>query len=275
MPELPEVETVINGIKPIILNQFISECHLFTKKLRYPVTPGLKRKLIRSSITSIARRAKYIIINLDNNNTLIIHLGMSGRIVISSDNEIKDFKHTHLKLKFSNNMVLKFIDPRRFGCIILIKSNDLAQHRLFNHLGLEPLENDFNGLYLFKICKNKSSTIKSVIMNQFYVVGVGNIYASEALYISKINPKTKGGALRLNDCKLLVKSIKAILRKSIKLGGSSISDYSMVNGKLGNYQNSLKVYAREGKNCLKKTCQGKILRIVIAQRSTFYCSHCQ
>ena len=275
MPELPEVETVINGIKPRILNQIIKDSILYTNKLRYPVTKEFKNNIVGARIRSIERKAKYILINLDNNKTIIIHLGMSGRIAIISNNEDKEFKHTHLLIKFSNNLILKFIDPRRFGSLTLISTVKVSRHKFFNHLGVEPLSAIFNGKYLYDRCNGRKSSIKSIVMNQVIVVGIGNIYASEALHISCISPMLKGSEVTPKQCNLLSKSIKMILRKSIQLGGSSINDYSMVNGKLGNYQNSLKVYNKEGKNCLKKTCNGKILRILIAQRSSFYCSHCQ
>ena len=275
MPELPEVETVINGIKPRILNQNIKDCILYTKKLRYLVTRKFKNNIIDANVKSVERRAKYILINLNNHRTIIIHLGMSGRIIITSDNDDNELKHTHLLIYFSNNLVLKFIDPRRFGSLSLIRTESVKKYKFFNHLGIEPLLLTFNGKYLFDRCNARKATIKSIIMNQTIVVGVGNIYASEALHASSINPLLKGLEIKLNQCNLLSRSIKATLKKSIKLGGSSINDYVMINGKLGNYQNSLKAYDREGKNCLKRTCNGKILRIIVSQRSTFYCSHCQ
>ena len=275
MPELPEVETVINGLKSKILNQTIKDCILYTQKLRYPVTKEFKNNIMYVSVQSVERRAKYILINLNNNRTIIIHLGMSGRIIITSDNDDNEFKHTHLLICFSNNLVLKFIDPRRFGSLLLIRTEKVKKHKFFNHLGLEPLLSTFNGRYLFERCDERKASIKSIIMNQTIVVGVGNIYASEALHTSSINPLLKGLEITLKQCNSLSRSIKATLKKSIKLGGSSINDHSMVNGNLGNYQNSLKAYDREGKNCLKKTCHGKILRIVITQRSSFYCSYCQ
>ena len=242
MPELPEVETVINGIKPRILNQVIQDCLLYTKKLRYLVTKEFRNNIINARIKSVQRRAKYILINLDNLKTIIIHLGMSGRIAIMSNNEDSEFKHTHLLIKLSNNLILKFIDPRRFGSLTLICTVKIDKHRFFNHLGPEPLLAKFNGIYLFERCKGRKARIKSIIMNHRIVVGVGNIYASEALHSSSISPKLRGIEITVKQCHSLSQSIKKTLRKSIKLGGSSINDYSMVNGKLGNYQNYLKAY---------------------------------
>jgi len=275
MPELPEVETVIRGIRTRLLNQTINKCELSSKKLRYPLTRNFKKSILFTKVINISRRAKYILINLNNDKTIIIHLGMSGRIILSSNNKNLKFKHTHMTLYFKNNIVAKFIDPRRFGCLLVIDTEDIFQNKLFKHLGPEPLSRNFNPLYLQRSCQNKKTTIKSIIMNQSVVVGVGNIYASESLFRSGINPGKKALLITFDECNELVRNIKFILNKAIKLGGTSINDYSMVNGMLGYFQNELKVYEREGKNCIKKTCNGRILRIVISQRSTYYCSRCQ
>lgn len=275
MPELPEVETVIRGISPKILNQNIENCKFSLKKLRFRLTPNFIKNIIFTKVISVSRRAKYILINLNNGKTIIIHLGMSGRIIVTSNNENKKIKHTHMTLYFSNGLIMKFIDPRRFGSIIHLDSSKIDAFKFFNHLGHEPLNNRFNAKYLMSVCQNKKSSIKSVIMNQKIVVGVGNIYASEALFYSFINPTIQANKLTPYQYTILVRNIKNVLNKAIKMGGSSINDYSMVNGMLGHFQNKLKVYDREGKNCLKKTCKGQILRIVIAQRSSFFCSQCQ
>ena len=275
MPELPEVETVIKGISASILGQTINKCELSLKKVRYPITRNFKKTILSTKVINISRRAKYILINLSNDKTIIIHLGMSGRIILTSNNENLNIKHTHMTLYFKNNLIAKFIDPRRFGCILLFDNEAIINNRLFNHLGPEPLSRQFNPKYLLRSCQNKKASIKSVIMNQSIVVGVGNIYASESLFRSGINPEKKAIDIKYDQCVQLVKNIKFILKRAIKLGGSSINDYSMVNGMLGYFQNEHKVYEREGKNCLKKTCNGRILRIVISQRSTYYCSQCQ
>ena len=275
MPELPEVETVIRGISTRLLNQTINKCELSSKKLRYPLTRNFKKSILFTKVKNISRRAKYILINLNNDKTIIIHLGMSGRIILTSNNRNLKFKHTHMTLYFTNNIVAKFIDPRRFGCLLVIDTKDIFQNKLFKHLGPEPLSRNFNPPYLQRSCKNKKTTIKSIIMNQSVVVGIGNIYASESLFRSGINPGKKASLITFDQCNELVRNIKLILNRAIKLGGTSINDYSMVNGMLGYFQNELKVYEREDKNCIKKTCNGRILRIVISQRSTYYCSRCQ
>ena len=275
MPELPEVETVIKGIEPKIIKNEIIDFKKYSPKLRYRIEGNIRNKIIRKFVKSIYRRAKYIIIVLEDNQTIVIHLGMSGRIIISNSEDRIITKHTHFLISFSNEVDLIYVDPRRFGLIKVIPSNFLFKSKLFRHLGVEPLDRTFNRKYLKMICENKKSPIKSTIMNQKYVVGVGNIYASESLYLAKVNPIKESHLLTTEECNLIVKYIKKVLNKSIKLGGSSINDYAMVSGKLGDYQNKLAVYGREGSICRKRSCKSKILRIVIAQRSTFYCPVCQ
>ncbi len=275
MPELPEVQTVIEGIKPKILNKKILDFKKYVSKLRYPISQSIKNKITGKLVKAIYRRAKYIIIDLENNQSIIIHLGMSGRIVILGSGNNQLFKHTHFIIQFSNKVKLIYIDPRRFGLIKVLPSNSLFKSKIFNHLGVEPLNKEFSGKYLKKVCENKQSSIKSTIMNQKNVVGVGNIYASESLFLAKVNPLKASYLLSIQECNLIVQSVKKVLIKSIKQGGSSINDYAMVSGKLGNYQNKLDVYGRGGSICRKRTCQSEILRIVIAQRSTFYCPVCQ
>ena len=274
MPELPEVQTVVNGIKSKINKHKILRFKKYISKLRYPIQKNLSSKVESSTVTTVFRRAKYIIINLSNNRSLVIHLGMSGRIIIVKNNK-KKFKHTHFTILFNKNLVFQFIDPRRFGYIFVTETASLERHRFFVNLGVEPLISQFNDRYLLNVTKNKKSPIKNIIMNQKYIVGVGNIYASEALFMSGIHPFRLGKDITKRDCIKLVRAIKSVLKKSIKLGGSSINDHTMVSGKMGYFQNKLYVYGREGSKCVKRSCQSPIIRIVIAQRSSFYCSECQ
>ena len=274
MPELPEVQTVVNGIKSKINKHKILRFKKYISKLRYPIQKNLSSKVESSTVTTVFRRAKYIIINLSNNRSLVIHLGMSGRIIIVKNNK-KKFKHTHFSILFNKNLVIQFIDPRRFGYIFVTETASLETHRFFVNLGVEPLIEQFNDRYLLNVTKNKKSPIKNIIMNQKYIVGVGNIYASEALFMSGIHPSRLGKDITKRDCVKLVRAIKSVLKKSIKLGGSSINDHTMVSGKMGYFQNKLYVYGKEGSKCAKRSCQSPIIRIVIAQRSSFYCSECQ
>ena len=274
MPELPEVQTVVNGIKSKINKHKILRFKKYVSKLRYPIQKNLSSEVESSKVTTVYRRAKYIIINLSNNRSLVIHLGMSGRIIITKDNK-KKFKHTHFSILFDKNLVFQFIDPRRFGYIFVTETASLERHRFFVNLGVEPLIGQFNDRYLLNVTKNKKTPIKNIIMNQKYIVGVGNIYASEALFMSGIHPFRLGKDITKQDCVRLVRAIKSVLKKSIQLGGSSINDHTMVSGKMGYFQNKLHVYGREGSKCVKRSCQSPIIRIVIAQRSSFYCSECQ
>ena len=274
MPELPEVQTVVNGIKSKINKHKILRFKKYISKLRYPIQKNLSSKVESSTVTTVFRRAKYIIINLSNNRSLVIHLGMSGRIIIVKNNK-KKFKHTHFSILFDKNLVFQFIDPRRFGYIFVTETASLERHKFFVNLGVEPLIRQFNDRYLLNVTKNKKSPIKNIIMNQKYIVGIGNIYASEALFMSGIHPFRLGKDITKRDCVKLVRAIKSVLKKSIKLGGSSINDHTMVSGKMGYFQNKLYVYGKEGSKCAKRSCQSPIIRIVIAQRSSFYCSECQ
>ena len=274
MPELPEVETVVNGIKSKIKNNKVLKLNKYINTLRYPIQKDLSSKVEGCKVITVYRRAKYIIMNLSSNKSLIIHLGMSGRIIIVKNSK-KIFKHTHICIVFNKNLVLQFIDPRRFGYIFVTETSSLENNKFFRSLGVEPLSRQFNFRYLSNLVKSKKTPIKNIIMNQKNIVGVGNIYASEALFLSGINPTNIGNSVTEQDCIKLVKAIKFVLRESIRLGGSSINDHTMISGKMGYFQNKLKVYGREGLKCLKRTCQSRIIRIVIAQRSTFYCSECQ
>lgn len=274
MPELPEVQTVVNGIKSKIKNHKILKIEKYISMLRYPIQKDLSSKVENCKVITVFRRAKYIIINLSNNKSLIIHLGMSGRIIIEKNNK-KNYKHMHICIFFNKSLILKFIDPRRFGHIFFTETSLLEKNKLFRDLGVEPLSKRFNYQFLSTLIHNKQSSIKNIIMNQKYIVGVGNIYAAEALFLSGINPTNVGSSLTKQDCIKLVLAIKNVLKKSIKLGGSSINDHTMISGKMGYFQNKLQVYGREGLECRKRSCQSYILRIVISQRATFYCSKCQ
>ena len=238
--------------------------------------PKFEEKVIGTKIKNVSRRAKYILIHLDNDISIIIHLGMSGRVAIENINKDEIiFRHTHLELITSNKKKLKFIDPRRFGSILICQSKNLYKHKLLRYLAPEPLSSEFCKNYLLNSLKFRKTNIKSIVMNQLVVVGVGNIYASESLYKAKIKPNRIAKSLTSEECDRLVKSIKKVLKRSIKLGGSSINDYSLVDGNLGFFQREFDVYGREGKFCRKKTCQSRIIRIIIAKRSSFYCDNCQ
>ena len=211
MPELPEVETTLKGISKGTLHKKITSFFCRDRKLRWPIPADMSSFLKNQSFESAYRRGKYLILILANaKGSVLIHLGMSGRIILTSNNENSKFKHTHMTLYFKNNLIAKFIDPRRFGCILLFDTKAISKNRLFSHLGPEPLSKQFNPNYLERSCQNKKASIKSVIMNQSIVVGIGNIYASESLFRSGINPKRKAFNITYEQCVQLVKNIKFV-----------------------------------------------------------------
>jgi len=267
MPELPEVETTKNGLAKLLINKTITKVEIFNPSLRWSVDKSIITKLNSRTIKSFSRRGKYILINL-NQGHLMIHLGMSGKINVVDINEPLK-KHDHFLLHF-NKKVMRFNDPRRFGSIFYLETLD---HKLLNSLGVEPLEDSFHENYLFEISRNKTQNIKAFIMDSKIVVGVGNIYACESLYMAGINPKTKANKISKLRFINLTNKIRLVLKKAIQAGGTTLQDFAKVDGKPGYFSQELSVYGRENENCFN--CNGKIKRIVQNQRSTFYCPKCQ
>lgn len=276
MPELPEIETVKRGIKSLEAQTIIGVT-IRNHSLRYPVDLNLKQILNNAQVIKINRRAKYLILDLSiyqglnaKNGYLIIHLGMSGSLTLT-DNSVPLKKHDHVDILFGNGTILRYNDPRRFGCIVYVESLD--NNNLLQHLGTEPLDLEFNAEYLLSKLNNKASSIKQLIMENKIVVGVGNIYACEALFMAKISPLRTGNSISKTEATLLVKCIKQILNQAIELGGSSLRDYKQADGNLGYFQNIHSVYGRTGKPC--KICQHLIIEKRLGQRNSFYCDHCQ
>ena len=270
MPELPEVETTRRGIAPHIENNTITNIIVRNRSLRWPIPTGLKTKLKGQTIHSVVRRAKYLLINTDA-GTLILHLGMSGSLRILPLDETVD-KHDHFEIQFKDGSCLRLRDPRRFGAVLWTK-NDPAGHNLLASLGPEPLDKTFNAELLFEKSRKRKTTIKQFIMDAKIVVGVGNIYASESLFLAGINPKKQAGKITRAQCKELTDAIKKILKDAIKQGGTTLKDFKSSDGKPGYFQQKLKVYDRKDEPCIK--CKKPIKQITLGQRSTFYCSHCQ
>lgn len=274
MPELPEVETVCRGLDPVLVGNVIARADVRRKDLRKPFPRGLKTRIESAKVTHITRRAKYVQVHLDNGYVLVIHLGMSGRIVFHP-RDYKPQMHDHFILHMNNGQQIVLNDPRRFGIVDLVRTEDLSSHALFAHLGPEPLSNGFSGPVLAAALKAKKAAIKQVIMDQRVVVGVGNIYASEALFMAGIHPETPAGEVDESQVEALVSAIKTVLRKAIKAGGSTLRDHRQANGELGYFQHSFSVYDREGQLC--GVCRGrhKIQRIVQGGRATYFCPKCQ
>ncbi|MGY9105697.1 MAG: bifunctional DNA-formamidopyrimidine glycosylase/DNA-(apurinic or apyrimidinic site) lyase [Alphaproteobacteria bacterium] len=295
MPELPEVETVRLGLVPALEGQRLAKVITRRADLRVPFSPGFAERLTGCRVLSLKRRAKYILAQTDGLDTLVIHLGMSGRLTIfgpdgsnapgnfvsqSSTTMSRDpthiyGPHDHVVLETDNGVRIIYTDHRRFGVMILVKTSELYEHKLFKNLGPEPLEKSFTGTRLSEALHNKRTPIKAALLDQRVVAGLGNIYVCEALFRAKISPKRMASSVAGARAKRLVPAIKYILRKAIAAGGSSLRDYAHTDGELGYFQHSFSVYDRQDKACPRKTCSGKIKRLVQAGRSAWYCSTCQ
>lgn len=269
MPELPEVETTRRGLEPLITDRKVLSVHIYKNKLRWDIPTHLFKTIKNRTIIKISRRAKYLIIKFDVGN-LLMHLGMSGSIsVVPSNEPLK--KHEHFELMLDNYSSLRFNDPRRFGSIHWQKPNETLP--LLKKLGPEPLSYEFDEDSLFKQSIGKSKNIKSFIMDSSVVVGVGNIYASESLFLAGISPKRQAGKTSKKRYLILTKSIKDVLTDAINNGGTTLNDFSNVNGNPGYFAQILNVYGRKDKPCYR--CNGNIKKIIQNQRATYYCPKCQ
>jgi len=269
MPELPEVETTVKGLK-VILNQKISNTKIHTAKLRFKIPNNIINILRNSKISNIRRIAKFIIIDLDTNYSLVIHLGMSGRLK-TVDTNYKRIKHDHFVIYFLIKKMLIYHDPRKFGFIDIVKTKDLQKQKYIFSLGIDALSPDLTAQIIFQKISKSEVPIKQILLNQKLIAGIGNIYASEILFDAKISPLTLGRDLEISLIMKLIKSIRKILKKAIKYGGSSIRDYRSADGTLGNFQSNFKVYNKEG----KKIDNDEVKKIVQYGRSTFYCPKLQ
>jgi len=268
MPELPEVETTVKSLN-ILKNKKVTNLDIHSKKLRYPVPHLDLKKIINSKIINLRRIAKYVILDFDNSISIIIHLGMSGRLkIIKINMPIK--KHDHLVFKL-NNLKLVYNDPRKFGFVDITESHKVNNIRYIKKLGLDALDTNLSEDYLYQIFHKSDVLIKQLLLNQYIVAGIGNIYASETLFDAKISPLRKGSSLNKYQIGTIIKSTRKILKRAIQKGGSSINDYVSPDGTLGNFQNNFKVYGREGFKI--KGCE--IKKEVLYGRSTFFCPKIQ
>jgi formamidopyrimidine-DNA glycosylase len=270
MPELPEVETSRRGIEPFLLNRKIKNITIRQHSLRWPIPKNLAELATGKVIRAVSRRAKYIYLVLDN-GTIIIHLGMSGSLRICTD-KVPAEKHDHIDIQVSSNKILRLRDPRKFGCVLWTKDS-VENHKLIKPLGPEPLSDIFTAEYLHDKAKKRQCSIKAFIMNSHIVVGVGNIYASEALFRAGINPKRKAGNISLPRLQRLVDAIKLTLNEAIKEGGTTLRDFTGISGQPGYFAQKLLVYGKEGEDC--SVCGKPIKQITQQARSTFYCTKCQ
>ena len=269
MPELPEVETTKRGIAPHIINQRVVEVIIRQPKLRWLIPTNLQACLLNKNIVAVERRGKYLLIKVAD-GYLVLHLGMSGRLQVLPQKTIAA-KHDHLDIVFANNKVLRFTDPRRFGAVLWMLNP--VEHKLLATLGPEPLSNEFNVDYLIAKAKNRQVPIKTFIMNSKVVVGVGNIYANEALFNSGIRPTRKTGSISKQQLAKLVEEVKKVLTAAIKQGGTTLKDFYGVDGQSGYFALALAVYGRGGEPC--RQCKTVLKEVRLAQRQTVYCSQCQ
>lgn len=270
MPELPEVETTRRGIEPHLLQQSITRVIVRNRKLRWPVPSHLATELYQQTIRAVLRRGKYLLLRFDH-GTLILHLGMSGSLRILPVASTPQ-KHDHVEWQLSNGQCLRLRDPRRFGAVLWTRRDPL-RHRLLVALGPEPLLADFDGEYLFKRSRGRRQAIKSFIMDGKIVVGVGNIYASEALFRAGIHPLRAAGRISLKRHQKLSTAIKGILLAAIEQGGTTLRDFTDSDGSPGYFQQQLNVYGRAGQAC--PHCSQTIRQQSIGQRASYYCPHCQ
>ena len=286
MPELPEVEIVKQSLKKTIIYKKIINVKVSNRNLRFKLKKNFETYLIKRKITDVLRIAKYLIIALDNNKYLIIHFGMSGTLhLLKKDKNIKNTnlsfynscdlpkKHNHIEFFFDNFKVI-YNDPRRFGFLKIFNSRENLNKYLDNY-EKEPLNKNFNVNHLKNILSSKKKNIKNILLDQKCISGIGNIYANEILFFSKINPKKLGKNLSDIDIKKLVFYSKKVLNNAILKGGSTIRNFKNANGIEGKFQDDFKVYNKKGLKCTNKNCIQVIKKITISNRSTFYCSYCQ
>ncbi|WP_299968496.1 bifunctional DNA-formamidopyrimidine glycosylase/DNA-(apurinic or apyrimidinic site) lyase [uncultured Roseobacter sp.] len=282
MPELPEVETVMRGLAPAMEGAVIARADVNRPDLRWPFPARMAARLTGARVLGLRRRSKYLLADLDTDETLLVHLGMSGRMLVSGD-QVGDFvhahpapeKHDHVVLHMGNGARITFNDPRRFGAMDLMATRGAEAHKLLAVLGPEPLGNDFHEDHLIAAFRGRMTPVKSALLDQRLVAGLGNIYVCEALFRAGIRPTRKAGRIGAARVARLVPVIREVLAAAIAAGGSSLRDYRQTGGELGYFQHSFDVYGREGAPCRTDGCGGVIGRIVQSGRSTFFCPRCQ
>ena len=282
MPELPEVETVRRGLAPAMEGAAIARAQVNRPDLRWPLPPDMAARLTGRTVLALRRRSKYILADLDSGETLLVHLGMSGRMTVSGDplgvfhhDHPAPAKHDHVVLDMENGARITFNDPRRFGAMDLIATAQTDAHPLLQKLGPEPLGNGFDESYLADALAGRNTPIKSALLDQRIVAGLGNIYVCEALFRARISPRRRARNIGRRRAAALVPVIRDVLRDAIAAGGSSLRDFRQAHGELGYFQHRFDVYDREGELCRTDGCDARVKRIVQSGRSSFYCPSCQ
>jgi formamidopyrimidine-DNA glycosylase len=282
MPELPEVETVMRGLAPSMEGAVITRAQVNRPDLRWPFPDRMAERLVGQRVERLRRRSKYILADLASQETLLIHLGMSGRMLVSGDplgmfvhDHPTPEKHDHVVLDMDNGARITFNDPRRFGAMDLLDTATAEDSKLLSVLGPEPLGNQFSEQHLINAFQNKKSPVKTALLDQGIIAGLGNIYVCETLYRAGISPKRKAGAIAQQKVAGLVPIIREVLQDAIEAGGSSLKDFRSAGGELGYFQHRFDVYDREGEPCKREGCTGTVQRVVQSGRSSFYCPTCQ
>ena len=286
MPELPEVEVVKKSLENKLKNLTIKRVNITNKKLRYIIDRKLFSKIKSQKIISIKRRSKYLLLNLNKNSTILVHLGMTGKFFIIDNNKKyktsfyyslkqNDTKHDHITFILNKKIKLIYNDVRKFGFLKIFNSTNIFKCSHLVSLGPEPLSRNFNFSYFNKYIFNKKTKIKDLIMDQKFVGGLGNIYCNEVLYSCKINPARTVEKIKKKEIKKIIKFIKIILKQAIQLGGSSIKNFSSTEGQGGNFQQKFNVYGREKATCNRSKCLGTIKKVYTSNRSSFFCPECQ
>ena len=286
MPELPEVEIVRQSLEKKVKNKIVQKVLLRNRNLRFKIHSKFKRHVHKKKIKKIDRFSKYLIITFEDMTGFVVHLGMSGTIHLCNINKKNSFtntsfyhspelpkKHNHVEIQF-DSVKLIYNDPRRFGYFLTF-DNNIELYKKFYHFGPEPFSKLFNLNYVTKYLRNKEKNIKNFLIDQKFVAGIGNIYASEILFFCKINPGRKAKNLTKNECKKILSYSKLVLKSAIKKGGSSIQNFQNTDGKIGTFQKNFRVYQRENLQCLKPKCRGIIKKKIISNRSSFFCNYCQ
>lgn len=282
MPELPEVETVMRGLQPAMEGAVIAQAEVNRPDLRWPFPERMAERLTGARVNAMRRRSKYILADLDSGETLLIHLGMSGRMTVSGD-PLGQFvhghparqKHDHVVFHMDNGARITFNDPRRFGAMDLLETARAEEHKLIVVLGPEPLGNDFHEDHLVAAFQGRKTPVKSALLDQGIIAGLGNIYVCEALFRAGVSPRRHAGQIAAHRVAAMVPIIREVLQDAIAAGGSSLKDFRQADGELGYFQHSFDVYGREGEPCRRQGCGGTIRRIVQSGRSSFYCPKCQ
>ncbi len=282
MPELPEVETVRRGLAPVMEGGVILRAQVNRPDLRWPFPARMAERLTGQRVERLRRRSKYILADLSSGETLLIHLGMSGRMLVSGDplgvfvhEHPAAQKHDHVVLHMENGARVTFNDPRRFGAMDLMETAHAQAHKLLAALGPEPLGNDFHEAVLVAAFRGRNTPVKSALLDQRIVAGLGNIYVCETLFRAGISPRRRAGRIAAARVAAMVPIIRDVLGEAIAAGGSSLRDFRQADGELGYFQHSFDVYGREGAPCKREGCGGTVGRIVQSGRSSFYCAQCQ